>query len=298
MTKVCPQYNRGQCQITEESPEFIESGRLVCPIHQKPLVDKIEENLTQAIDVSELAGITSPSEKEEVGMNEQDIDTDNVSEGNETANIEVNAKSYVCSRNAAHELETIPQGRNTCWCGAELVEGDSSDANDSTSESAITEPQEFARVTPAQVPVSEANFDGYTGGVRPDVEPNETNQSEDIETDNNENSTQSSNALTVSYDNKDYKITEFPAYIGREKCFDEEFRKVLLYKEGVSRIHLIIESINGDGNISIHELKKTMNGTFANGERVYTDSKAVILPAKIELGNPKNNGIEFEVRNG
>jgi hypothetical protein len=94
--KVCPYYNRNQCEITENSKDVTDSGKAICPKHKSPLVDeeiKIQE--TQKIDL-ETSILTDESIKPSI---DQDL---------------------VCSRDKNHDWKTSGSP-NKCFCGNELI---------------------------------------------------------------------------------------------------------------------------------------------------------------------------------
>lgn len=85
------------------------------------------------------------------------------------------------------------------------------------------------------------------------------------------------------------------ATIGRDECFDEGLRKILLKQVGVSQKHLKIEK-RSDNEFFVSDLKSS-NGTLANNKKVYSAGITLESPITIELGEPGGTGIKIEVNN-
>jgi hypothetical protein len=267
--KVCPQYNRGKCSITEND---IHDGTLVCPKHRVPLVDlderAVEHDTEKPEEPQEATDNPLDSSKASLGKRrfilsscaERSADAgsrgrvaahplDSASTGlrpsaqNDKSELigaslelpEANeaGSEYVCPRNASHRREGRSE-KGKCWCGATLVRGEKS--------------------------------------VR----------------------------FVIDCEGQSFPCYENHAQIGRgeQSCFSEDLRMLLLGKPGVSCQHLEIQLADSVGRVKLREPRKTTNGTSVEDTPILQSFVEFDLPVCVNLGNPGSLGVRIEVRNG
>lgn len=255
--KVCPYYNRGQCDQTEENSEklFCVKHNFV-PFTEETVKNNEPENCSESdLDMTEVPQGSSATDSGK----ERDNDTEK-------------CIGLKCSRGHSFEKDRLGQYKNSdngyvCWCGSK-----------------------FLASVPVDIIKDIDKFHELNERTVGAMEPTKTNK-ESV------GATTIDKRIEFSIICNGEKFDSFSksAIIGRDECFDEGLRKILLEQVGVSRRHLKIEK-RSDNEFFVSDLESS-NGTLANNKKVYSAGITLESPITIELGEPGGTGIKIEVNN-